>query len=261
MGRLISNKEFIQKSIEKWGNRYDYSLCKYNGSMKPVTLICNICKQITNREANTHLRRKWNGCKCDIKKATNRLTKSEFIKRSNKKHNNKYSYSKVKYVHSRKTVIITCPIHGNFLQTPASHMNGCGCQKCGKEKSITVNIGRKRGWNSNSGWCWKSYAKFCKEFNIKYSHCYIAKFSKDKEEFIKIGITYKSLENRFVKNPYNIKLISKITGKPCEIFKLEQKLHRLFKKYKYRPKIEFQGYTECFSKDILKDNKLQLFFT
>lgn len=30
-------------------------------------------------------------------------------------------------------MIITCPIHGNFLQSPQDHLNGNGCQKCKSE--------------------------------------------------------------------------------------------------------------------------------
>ena len=63
-----------------------------------------------------------------------RLTLPLFIERSNKVHNNKYDYSKSKYVNQRTKTVITCPIHGDFLQTPKNHMNGQGCPICGIEK-------------------------------------------------------------------------------------------------------------------------------
>lgn len=31
-----------------------------------------------------------------------------------------------------------CPTHGPFLQTPASHLSGCGCPVCGREKTRAV---------------------------------------------------------------------------------------------------------------------------
>lgn len=60
-----------------------------------------------------------------------KLTKKEFIKRSTIKHNNKYDYSLVKYIHTKSKVKIICPIHGVFKQVPNSHLKGIGCKKCG----------------------------------------------------------------------------------------------------------------------------------
>jgi very-short-patch-repair endonuclease len=38
----------------------------------------------------------------------------------------------VGYKNYKTEVIITCPKHGDFPQTPASHLKGCGCRKCNK---------------------------------------------------------------------------------------------------------------------------------
>ena len=62
-----------------------------------------------------------------------KLDTSTFIGRSNVVHKNKYSYDKTVYKNQRTKVIITCPIHGDFLQTPKNHMNGQGCPICGKD--------------------------------------------------------------------------------------------------------------------------------
>jgi predicted nucleic-acid-binding Zn-ribbon protein len=43
-----------------------------------------------------------------------------------------YDYSKVIYINSQTKVIITCKIHGDFDQIPNSHLQGCGCNECGK---------------------------------------------------------------------------------------------------------------------------------
>ena len=50
------------------------------------------------------------------------ITNKEFIEKSNKIYNNKYDYSKTKYVLSNTKVIITCLEHGDFNQTPGKHM-------------------------------------------------------------------------------------------------------------------------------------------
>ena len=62
-------------------------------------------------------------------------TLEDFIKKAQQIHNNKYDYSKVKYINNRTKVCIICPIHGEFWQTPHSHLSGCGCCKCKNDKS------------------------------------------------------------------------------------------------------------------------------
>jgi hypothetical protein len=59
-----------------------------------------------------------------------RHTTESFIIKSKEIHGNKYSYEKSIYNGSFNEIIITCPIHGDFLQTPANHLRGCGCGKC-----------------------------------------------------------------------------------------------------------------------------------
>ena len=64
-----------------------------------------------------------------------KLTAEEFINKSNKKHNHKYTYSKLNYQNNKIKVTIICPIHGEFQQRPSDHINGQGCPEC-KKKTI-----------------------------------------------------------------------------------------------------------------------------
>ena len=57
-------------------------------------------------------------------------TLEQFIEKARKVHGNKYDYSKVEYVNTNTKVCIICPIHGEFWQTPNSHLQGYGCKKC-----------------------------------------------------------------------------------------------------------------------------------
>ena len=68
-----------------------------------------------------------------------RLTTEQFIEKARKIHGNKYDYSKVKYINNITRVIIICPKHGEFLQTPNDHLDGCGCSKCGGVKKSNTN--------------------------------------------------------------------------------------------------------------------------
>lgn len=67
------------------------------------------------------------------------LTTEQFIEKAQLKHGNKYNYSKVVYKSAVDKVIITCPKHGDFIQTPASHLYGRGCKKCGYDTVKTKN--------------------------------------------------------------------------------------------------------------------------
>ena len=61
-------------------------------------------------------------------------TKEEFIQEATEKHEGKYDYSKVEYDGAHTKVCIICPDHGEFWQTPTSHLSGSGCPECSVEK-------------------------------------------------------------------------------------------------------------------------------
>ena len=62
-----------------------------------------------------------------------KLTTAIFIERAQAVHGDRYDYSKVEYVNSSTKVCIICPKHGEFWQSPYSHLNGHGCSKCAYE--------------------------------------------------------------------------------------------------------------------------------
>jgi hypothetical protein len=45
-------------------------------------------------------------------------------------HGGKYSYAHTVYANAATKLIVTCPKHGDFQQTPNSHLNGRGCPRC-----------------------------------------------------------------------------------------------------------------------------------
>ena len=73
------------------------------------------------------------------------MNTQEFIEKAQKIHNNKYDYSKVEYVNVKTKVCIICPEHGEFWQSPDSHINGkSGCPKCGGTEKLTIeNFAKK----------------------------------------------------------------------------------------------------------------------
>jgi hypothetical protein len=62
---------------------------------------------------------------------TLRYTQDEWIAKAQEKFAHKYDYSKVNYNGSYGEIKISCPEHGEFTVTPASHLHSShGCSKC-----------------------------------------------------------------------------------------------------------------------------------
>ena len=125
---LLMNREyFIKKAIDKWGNKYDYSLVEYVHCKKHVKILYN--NQLFNQTPYQHLKCAPENIHLSIRKTT-----EKFIEEANQIHDNKYSYDKTNYIKNQIKVIITCPLHGDFEQTPLSHIGGCGCSHCHESK-------------------------------------------------------------------------------------------------------------------------------
>ena len=67
-----------------------------------------------------------------------RYDNEEFIRRSKEIHGEKFDYSKTDFKNTTERVIITCPIHGDFLQLPSVHLKGGGCRKCYGHYKLTT---------------------------------------------------------------------------------------------------------------------------
>jgi len=124
-----TNDEFIADSNKVHGHKYGHGDLIYIADNKKVEITC-LTHGNFFQTPNSHLRGK--GCpKCGGKLLK---TKDEFIADSNKVHGNKYGHGDVIYIDSNKKVEITCLTHGNFKQTPRSHLDGRGCPKCNNSK-------------------------------------------------------------------------------------------------------------------------------
>ena len=130
---------FLKESILIHGNKYDYSKVEYKNCNTKVCIICPEHGEFWQIPQN-HL--KGCGCpKCSFIKTAQKNTHNseEFIKQSKKIHGNKYNYSNVEYIKAKVKVSIICPKHGEFWQTPDSHLRGNGCPKC-KRSHLETNV-------------------------------------------------------------------------------------------------------------------------
>jgi len=130
--KKLTTSEFINKSKEKHGDKYDYSKVDYKRNRDEVTITCKKHGDF-NQLAAKHLA--GSGCpRCvHIKDA-----RHNFLEMANEIHNNKYEYLS-DYIGFKKPIKIFCPIHQKiFYQTPQVHLRGSGCTECGR-KSIGDN--------------------------------------------------------------------------------------------------------------------------
>jgi hypothetical protein len=87
-----------------------------------------------------------------------RATYNEFVEKANKVHNHRYSYSFVDYTNIRTKVKIVCNHHGEFLQSPNSHLAGHGCPTCAGVGKSTIDFIRESMEIHNNKY---SYKKAC----------------------------------------------------------------------------------------------------
>jgi len=130
------NKEiFFKKSKRKWGDKYDYSLVDFINTKHSIKIIYN--DTIYEQLPHNHL--------VYAPEKILRINLDEFIERSIKFHDNKYSYEKTIYKNNKNKVSIICPTHGEFLQYPSVHYRS-GCPFCNEsigEKIISKYLNSK----------------------------------------------------------------------------------------------------------------------
>lgn len=141
IGEKLRNntKQFLARAREVHGQKFDYSQTEYVDAITPVTIICPEHGKFKQRP-NDHLRT--TGCpRCGTQSIGQRLMKprEQFITEATDKHQGKFNYSRVDYRGAHVPVVIGCPTHGWFTQTPSTHLNTLhGCPMCADEASSST---------------------------------------------------------------------------------------------------------------------------
>ena len=134
-GVKYNNDAFIKKLYNIWGDKYKVSENQtYTNAHTKMRFICNEHGEF---ETKPYYLLQGHGCPiCGINTVSEKLKmeQDDFIKKSVKIHNNKYNYNKIKYTTTDEKVCIICPKHGEFWQTPHSHLSGRGCPVCNISK-------------------------------------------------------------------------------------------------------------------------------
>ncbi len=132
--------EFIDKANNVHQNKYDYRLSDYINGRTRIKIICKEHGEFLQKAAS-HLR--GNGCKkCNFNYI---MGCDKFITKANSIHEYYYTYDKVNYINNHTKIIISCKIHGDFLQAPNHHLNGKGCRSCAFDRVSKAHaMGREK---------------------------------------------------------------------------------------------------------------------
>lgn len=101
---------------------------------------------------------------------SSRKTTEQFISEARKVHGLRYDYSKVTYKDNKTKILIICPTHGEFLQSPIVHLHGCGCAKCSYKNKKLCGIGNNdiiSSYESESYKYWSRMIKRCYYQDVK----------------------------------------------------------------------------------------------
>lgn len=246
-----NNKElFIRESTKLFGDITDYSKVDEISATTKVDLRCTV----HNHEFNISISARLGGQKCPKCAEENysllrKKTTEQFIEEAKEIHGDLHDYTDTVYTGCRRELEIRCKKHDIIFKTfPSSYLDGFTCFKCRHE-----NTGRKsKHHHTKEGYIYLA--------NGRVTHLYLIKCSNDDEEFYKIGKTFRSFNERFTKTnmPYSYEVISTHIGSADKIWDLEEELHKKYKKYKYKVKILFDGYSECYNMELPINNIINL---
>lgn len=131
-GSQYDKQFFIEKAKSINGDEFEYSFIHFRGVKNNILIRCKkhgLFKQTPDK----HINSKQKCPKCDI---SCKKDQKYFLLKSNEIHNGKYFYELSIFTRMFDKLIITCPIHGDFKQTPANHINHKqGCRQCSIAKS------------------------------------------------------------------------------------------------------------------------------
>lgn len=138
--KINTTQAFVIGSTKKHGGKYDYSNSVYVNSYTKLCIICPTHGKFWQKPHEHLSGRGCSGCHFDSVRSNN----TKFMTNAHKKHNNLYDYSKVVYLNAMSKVCIICPEHGEFLQSPNSHLSNHGCSKCSRKSYNATNIEVRR---------------------------------------------------------------------------------------------------------------------
>lgn len=146
--KALNIKLLIERIKELYPDKnWDLSKIEYSGYENKICIICNEIDPLTKEKhgefyitPHSLLSNKL-GNKCPKCSGKYHYTTEDYTKKASILHNNFYKYDKTEYTRGEDNIIVTCPTHGDFLVTAASHINALrGCPACSSSKGeIVIN--------------------------------------------------------------------------------------------------------------------------
>ena len=127
----VSAENFVEVARLVHGDTYDYSKSVYVSIKDDVLITCKRHGDFWQRPGN-HIHRAAGCGKC-----TKGDSPEEFFAKAAAKHNNFYDYGKSVYLESKSSVLVTCPVHGDFSVVAKRHVKGFGCARCSGHFTLT----------------------------------------------------------------------------------------------------------------------------
>ena len=147
--QLLQQDDVIKKLEEVYKDRpwYDFSNTTYLGWSKNISIFCHAKDKDGNEHGvftvnAGHALGRGDGCrKCKYEQLSRNsaFTTEEFIEKARLVHGDKWIYDETVYNGYDVKCKIICPKHGEFWQTPDSHLQGSGCPSCSHRKSDAEN--------------------------------------------------------------------------------------------------------------------------
>ena len=130
--RTKSIDYYINKSIDMYGDVFDFTQYIYINDRTLGIVICKSCGHTMLRTMNHHTNKRLHPCKqCPTTWTRFVTAKAEFVQKAVAIHGDTYLYDKAEDSYKGKRsdgVLIECRIHGYFHTDPSNHLSGAGCK-------------------------------------------------------------------------------------------------------------------------------------
>lgn len=174
-----TTEDFISKSIQIYGDKYDYSASNYIDAFEHVSIRCIEHDVVFEQAPRNHYI--YEGCHKCVRK--NRMkTQEEFIRDAKKIHGDRFDYSKAVYNGVNEKVIIRCIKHDyEFPQIANAHTSyEQGCSKCAHEELAILNtltndefIGNcKKRYGDKFNYDKTNYSRYDSKITVTCNNCH-----------------------------------------------------------------------------------------
>lgn len=162
------HSKFIEDCRAKHGDRYDYSLVRFEHSHGRIIVVCKEHGPFQMKAAQHKYGSNCPKCVYEERSKAYSMDESNWLSRSKERHGERYEYTG-QYLGLDSKITIRCRVHGEFSQTASHHMEGSGCPTCAKEVANKANTITQDKYLDT---CRKVHGDLYDYTKTRYSRCY-----------------------------------------------------------------------------------------